>query len=153
VRFGGNARLDNLQAAIMRVKLRHYDKALKTRRRLARLYNEQLSSCEALLLPPAPDSDPDRYDIYQNYEIQAEDRDQLRQHLVDDGIGTIVQWGGYMVHQFEELKLKYNAPYAEEMSRRYMLLPMHHLLSEEQVIQICKSIREFYKSSKNSSAF
>lgn len=144
-RFGYNARLDNVQAAIMRVKLRYYERDLERRRALARQYQKRLSSLPELLLPPGPDDDPDRFDIFQNYEIEADRRDELRAYLADRGIGTILQWGGHVIHQFEKLGLRSNAPYAERMSGRYMMLPMHHLLSADEVSRVCDAIVAFYR--------
>jgi dTDP-4-amino-4,6-dideoxygalactose transaminase len=145
VRFGYNARLDNLQAAIMLVKMRNYGRDLERRRTLARIYQDRLNAIGALHLPPAPDSDNVRYDIYQNYEIEADRREELREYLAVRGIGTIKQWGGHMVHQFEKLGLKSNAPYAEAMSSKYMMLPMHHLLSDDDVDYICEAVAAFYR--------
>lgn len=144
VRFGSNARLDNVQAAILLVKFKRYQQSLERRRALARIYETRLRAIPELLLPPGPDADNRRYDIFQNYEIEAERRDDLRAHLVGDGIGTIIQWGGYMIHQFEALGLRANAPYAEAMSRKYLLLPMHHLLTDDEVNRVCDSITAFY---------
>ena len=148
VRFGYNARLDNLQAAIMLVKLKTYERDLERRRAIARIYEERLKHLDELLLPPAPDSDNLRYDIFQNYEIEADQRDMLRQHLAAHGVGTIVQWGGHLIHQFDKLGLKSNAPYAEAMSSRYLLLPMHHLLSDDDVHHVCSSVVGFYRGRK-----
>ncbi|MEO0579251.1 MAG: DegT/DnrJ/EryC1/StrS family aminotransferase, partial [Pseudomonadota bacterium] len=92
--FGYNARLDNLHAAVLLFKLRTYDDDVATRRRLAGVYDSRLSEMSQLRLPPAPDADPKHFDVYQNYEIDAEDRDSLREHLASKGIGTILQWGG-----------------------------------------------------------
>jgi dTDP-4-amino-4,6-dideoxygalactose transaminase len=142
--FGANARLDNLQAAIMSVKFRFYVRDLERRRALAKMYQEQLGEMAELLLPPAPDSDPNRYDIFQNYEIEADNRDGLRDHLAQAGIGTIIQWGGHVIHQFEKLGLKHHAPYSEAMSKRYLLLPMHHLLRDDEIAYVCDAIRAFY---------
>lgn len=146
VRFGYNARLDNVQAAIMLVKLRTYAESLERRRALARIYDERLSGLEEVLLPPGPDADNERYDIFQNYEIEAESREALRDHLRARGVGTILQWGGHVIHQFEKLGLRHNSPYAEAMSSRYMLLPMHHLLKDDDVHFVCDAILGFYRS-------
>jgi dTDP-4-amino-4,6-dideoxygalactose transaminase len=143
--FGSNARLDNVQAAIMSVKFKFYERDLERRRSLARIYQSRLSELTELLLPPGPDDDHDRYDIFQNYEIEADSREGLRDHLAAAGVGTILQWGGHMIHQFEKLGLRSNAPYAEEMSKRYMLLPMHHLLDDDEVHYICDQMIKFYR--------
>lgn len=144
-RFGVNARLDNIQAAVLRVKLRRYDEAIARRRAIAGIYQERLGDLRELQLPPPPDSDPLRYDIFQNYEIEAERRDELRSYLASAGVGTLIQWGGFVIHQFEKLGLRSDAPYAEKMSRRYVMLPMHHVLSDEDVFYVCDKVRSFYK--------
>jgi len=145
-RFGLNARLDNVQAAVLNFKLKSYGAFVARRRAVASLYCERLGGLNSLLLPPAPGLEPNRFDVFQNFEIEAEDRDQLREHLTARGIGTILQWGGSMIHQFPELGLKSDAPYAEGLSRRYMMLPMHHLLRDEDVHYICDEIEKFYRN-------
>ena len=143
-RFGHNGRLDNIQAAILRIKLAHYDEAIARRRAIAARYQAGLADVSQLQLPPAPDSDNLRFDIFQNYEIQADDREALRERLTERGVGTILQWGGHMIHQFTDLGLKSDAPYAEAMSARYMMLPMHHMLSDDDVDYVIEQIRAFY---------
>ena len=142
--FGYNSRLDNIQAAVLLKKLKRYQEAIDHRRRLAAQYHYHLHSLEQLLLPPPPDADPRHFDIYQNYEIEADNRDGLRRHLEQNGVSTILQWGGFMVHQFESLGLRGNAPAAEKVSARFMLLPMNTSLSEEDVDYVCRQITEFY---------
>lgn len=142
--FGRNGRLDNIQAGILNIKLAHYDAAIARRRVIAQIYQDALGGRNELILPPPPGSDDLRFDIFQNYEIQANDRDALRTHLLDNGIGTILQWGGWMVHQFDDLNLRSDAPYAEEMSMRFMMLPMHHMLSDDDVGYVCDKVLGFY---------
>lgn len=142
--FGVNGRLDNIQAAILRLKLARYDESIARRREIARIYDMRLGGLDALLLPPGPDSDNLRFDIFQNYEVQADQREQLREHLTSRGIGTILQWGGHMIHQFEDLALRSDAAYAEEMSKRYMLLPLHPMLSDDDVNYVCDNVLAFY---------
>lgn len=142
--FGRNGRLDNIQASILDIKLAHYNEAIARRRDIAQKYQDALGACNDLILPPAPGSDAIRFDIFQNYEIQANDRDELRAHLSEAGIGTMLQWGGWMVHQFDGLGLRSDAYYAEQMSKRFMLLPMHHMLSDEDVAYVCEQILAFY---------
>lgn len=142
--FGHNGRLDNIQAAILRNKLRRYDDAIRRRRAIANHYQARLGDVAAMLLPPPPEENGKRFDIFQNYEVQADRREDLRTFLADRGIGTIIQWGGWMVHQFDDLHLRSNAPYAEAMSKRYMMLPMHHLLSDDDVDHVCDAVLAFY---------
>lgn len=143
--FGRNGRLDNIQAGILDIKLAHYDDAIARRRAIATMYQDALGDRNELILPPAPGSDDKRFDIFQNYEIQAHDRDALRAHLSENGVGTILQWGGWMVHQFDDLNLRSDATYAEEMSQRFMMLPMHHMLSDADVAYVCDQVLAFYK--------
>lgn len=143
-KFGHNGRLDNIQAAILRLKLAHYDEAIDRRRAIAARYQAGLGDIGQLLLPPPPGSDPLRFDIFQNYEIQAENRTGLRDHLSAQGIGTIIQWGGWMLHQFDDLDLRTDAPYAAGMVDRYMMLPMHHMLTDDEVDYVIDQVRGFY---------
>lgn len=144
--FGFNARLDNLHAAILNFKLKTYDQEIARRRELAAMYHFHLKDVSELMLPPPPAVDSDHYDIFQNYEIEAERRDELRSYLNEQGVGTILQWGGYTVHQFEKLGFDVALPYTERMTRRFMLLPMNTSLADEDVNYICKKIKEFYIS-------
>ena len=144
-RFGMNGRLDNLQAAVLDLKLKYYDEAISRRREIASRYHEGLRDIESLILPPPPGSDLNRFDIFQNYEIQSDRRESLRSYLSERGVGTIIQWGGYMLHQFKDLGLRACAPYAEEMSKRYMMLPMHHLLTDEQVEHVVGTVNNFFE--------
>jgi dTDP-4-amino-4,6-dideoxygalactose transaminase len=142
--FGMNGRLDNLQAAILRLKLARYDEAIARRRAIAAVYDARLSGLPGLLQPPGPDADPERFDVFQNYEVQSDRRDALRAFLGERGVGTILQWGGSMIHQFTDLGLRANAPYAEAMSRRFMLLPMHTALSDDDVHYVCEQVEAFH---------
>jgi dTDP-4-amino-4,6-dideoxygalactose transaminase len=145
VAWGTNSRLDNLQAAVLDFKLRTFDKDLERRRHVARLYDRGLREVKELFLPPAPDADPAHHDIYQNYEIEAEQRDRLKQHLQDNGIRTIVQFGGKAVHQFSGLGFTgVSLPVTERLYTRALLLPMNTTLSDEDVAYVVAKIREFY---------
>ena len=144
VTFGYNCRLDNLQAAILNFKLRNYDREIARRRDIARMYHDMLADIEELHLPPGPDAEPDHFDIFQNYEIEAEQRDALREHLKSYGVSTILQWGGKAIHQFPKLSLGRELPYTERMTSRFMLLPMNTSLADEDVHYVGSTIRRFY---------
>ena len=147
--FGFNSRLDNLQAAILGLKLKYYDEDVFRRRQIATLYHLHLCAIEQILLPPAPDSEVDHFDVFQNYEIEAQDRDKLREFLSKAGVGTILQWGGHTIHQYSELGFNSDLKYTEEMTKKFMLLPLHAMLSDKDVVYICKKINEFYDSKNN----
>ena len=144
VSWGLNSRLDNLQAAILDFQLKKYDQVMARRRHLASLYTERLKDVAELVLPPAPDSDPDHFDIYQNYEIEAEKRDELKQYLKEHGIGTLIQWGGQAVHHLKALGFTKHLPYTDWLFTRMLMLPMNMSLSDEDVHYVCDNIRNFY---------
>ena len=54
------------------------------------LYNDYLKDTPKLKLPPKPNDESDNFDVFQNYEIEAEDRDKLKQYLESYGIGTMI---------------------------------------------------------------
>ena len=146
VSWGLNSRLDNLQAAILDYRLGNYGAVVERRRALARLYRAGLGDLEELALPPGPDGDPDHFDIYQNYEIEAVWRDELRERLKSCGIGTLVPWGGKAVHQWPRLGFDASLPFTEALFERLLLLPMNPSLADDDVHAICDTVREFYRS-------
>lgn len=142
--WGLNSRLDNLQAAILNHKLKSYDQAIARRREIATKYQDMLGAIDLLQLPPAPDSDPEHFDIFQNYELQADHRNALRQYLKQHGIGTLIQWGGKAVHQFSNLGFRIKLPATERLFERCLMLPMNTALSDADVEYVCNTIRRFY---------
>ena len=145
--WGFNFRLDNLQAAILHVQFKSYDATIDRRRRIAAMYQRGLADLSQLTLPPAPDSDPDHFDVYQNYEIEAERRDDLRAYLKEQGIGTLVQWGGKAVHQWEKLGFNVSLPVTERLFARCMLLPINLFVSDDDVQYVIERVRAFYGQS------
>jgi dTDP-4-amino-4,6-dideoxygalactose transaminase len=145
VSWGLNSRLDNLQAAILDYRLQRLDRAIERRRAIARRYRTELAGVGEIVLPPGPDADPDRFDVYQNYEIEAERRDELREFLRVRGVGTLVAWGGKAVHQWERLRLKASLPATERVMARSLMLPMNPGLSDEEVASVAAGVRAFYR--------
>jgi len=147
VRWGRNSRLDNLQAAVLRVKLAWVGEEIATRRRLARRFHERLTHVPELVLPPPPDDSPraPHFDVYQNYEIEAEARDGLRAHLAEHGVGTLLQWGGRGVHQFPALQIRQSLPRTERILARSLMLPLNTSLTDEEVDYVCDQVTGFYE--------
>ena len=145
-RWGRNSRLDNLQAAILDFKLKKYDDVVARRREIASIYHSRLSSFKQLLLPPAPSEDSDNFDVYQNYEIQAEKRDALKEFLYKNGIGTLVQWDGKGIHQWKYLGFKSILPKIENFFNNCIMLPMNTFITNDDVEYVTEKISEFYKS-------
>jgi dTDP-4-amino-4,6-dideoxygalactose transaminase len=144
--WGRNSRLDNLQAAILDHRLKSYDKVIARRRAMAQMYQDRLRDLDELKLPPAPGADPDHFDIYQNYELEADRRDELKEHLRQRGVGTLIQWGGKGVHQWERLAFTCRLPKVERFFERCIMLPMNMFLSDDDVEYVCASVRSFYRS-------
>ena len=140
-----NSRLDNLHAAILDLKLKQLPNWIRRRREIAGIYHEYLSEIPQLLLPPPPKTDDTYFDIFQNYEIEADDRDLLKPYLQEKGIETMIPWGGKGIHQFAALGLTdFLLPRTEQMFKRALMLPMHCELADEQVIYVAEMVRKFY---------
>jgi dTDP-4-amino-4,6-dideoxygalactose transaminase len=83
--------------------------------------------------------------VYQNYEIEAERRDDLRRHLEQDGIRTIIQWAGSPVSDFDLPGVRVmDLPRTELLFERCFLLPMNTSLTDDEVRYISASARRFY---------
>jgi dTDP-4-amino-4,6-dideoxygalactose transaminase len=145
VAWGYNSRLDNLQAAILNFKLKTFDQDCVRRRAVAARYQAGLGDLKELTLPPAPDADKRHHDVYQNYELEADRRDELRKHLEEQGVRTIIQWAGTPVHQFSELGFTVKLPRTDAFFKRCFMLPMNAAVSDEDVDYIIAAIRQFYR--------
>ena len=145
IRWGRNSRLDNIQAAILSFKLKTYDNVIKRRREIAQMYQDRLGSLEELQLPPAPGVDSDNFDVYQNYELQADSRDNLKIYLSKNNVGTLIQWGGKGIHQFRQLGFKQVLPNTERFFERCIMLPMNIFISDSDVDYVCKTVLDFYR--------
>lgn len=140
--WGWNCRLDNLQAAILDLKLKRIPQWITRRRQLAGIYEEALAGIPHVKLPPGPDHGP-FFDVYQNYVIEAERRDALAQYLTDKKIETLVSWPVPMHHQPLGLN-HFKLPRTEALADRVLSLPLTTELEEDQVILVADTIREFY---------
>lgn len=142
--WGTNSRLDNIHAAILNHKFPLLPAHLERRREIARRYAAAFADLDELTLPPGPDGDADRYDCFQNYEIESPRRDQLKAYLAANGVGTIIQWGGTAVHQFRRLGFTQHLPRTDRFFERCLLLPMNHLLDDSAVAHVCVMVRRFH---------
>lgn len=144
--WGRNSRLDNLQAAILNQRLTGYGNIIERRRTIASMYQERLGDLEELQLPPAPDADPDHFDVYQNYELQADRRDELKGYLANKGIGSLIQWGGKGIHQWERLGFAVKLPKVERFFEHCLMPPMNMFVENDDIDYVCEKITEFYRS-------
>jgi dTDP-4-amino-4,6-dideoxygalactose transaminase len=145
VSWGLNSRLDNLQAAFLNYQLKDYDHIVRWRRALASVYSKQLRHIKQVVLPPSPGSEYEHFDIFQNFEIEAEQRDDLKRYLAECGIGTLVQWNGQPIHQLVSLGFTQSLPKTDRLFERLLMLPMNMSLTDEDVEYVCNRIAEFYR--------
>lgn len=139
---GYTALLDNVQAAVLDMKLRKLPTWIEHRRGIAELYRERLSGIEGLTLPHFAD---DRFfDVYQNYVIRTPSRGELRDHLRQDGIETLVHWPKPM-WKHDGLNLKDpNLPETTRICNEVISLPMSAETTPEHVEAVSESIRDFF---------
>ena len=143
--WGRNSRLDNLQAAILNHNLKSYNLVIQRRREIANKYFSALSVLEELKLPERPSKDSDHYDVFQNYEIEAQRRDELQKFLKNNGIGTLIQWGGKAIHQWDHLGFNIHLPKSEEFFKKCIMLPMNMFITNNEIEYISNKIKEFYR--------
>ena len=144
---GFNSRLDALQAAILRVKLRHLDRWNDSRRLIAALYGKLLGEIDGLQTScQQPHTDP----VFNYYTIRLEDfrasREQLQQHLKSEGIDTTIYYplSLHLQEAYQPLGYKLgDLPESEHAQEEVLSLPMYPELSEEQIQRIVKAITEF----------
>ncbi len=143
VRLGFNSRLDELQAALLRVKLRHIDRWNSRRAEIAKIYTEALKPYVR-----TPFVDDGNTHIYHQYTIRTEKRDELRQHLADKGIATAIHYPVPLHLQpvFQKLGYKEGTfPVAEKAAREVISLPVFPEMTDEEINYVIDSIIEFFK--------
>ena len=142
---GTNSRLDALQAAILRVKLRHLDRWSEGRARNAALYNGLFEGSRVV----RPHHDPRTRHIYNQYVIRVPKRDELRTFLSERTIGNEVYYPVPLHLQkcFASLGYKEgDMPNAEAAARETVALPIYPELTEEQIRYVAATVREFVDS-------
>ena len=139
---GLNSRLDELQAAVLRVKLPHLDADNESRRRIAAIYDSILAET-ALALPK---TSPDGTHVYHQYVIRTPRRDTLKTYLREKGIGTLIHYPvpvhlqpAYAGRSLGEEHL----PNTENIAGQILSLPMFPELREEQALIVAEGIREW----------
>lgn len=141
---GHTALLDNVDAAVLDVKLRHLPNWISHRRQVASAYHDALGPIEGLHLPHF---DGVEYsDSYQNYVIRTEHRDELRAHLTADGIETLVHWPKPMwAHKSLNLRIP-ALPKTEQICQQVVSLPMSAETTFEEVNIVVGSIQKFFET-------
>jgi len=150
--IGGNFRLDEIQAAILNVKLPHLDQWSAARRAAADFYTaefKRLAAADKLVLPEEPyrDCGLTNHHIYHQYAIRVKKRDELRAHLEKREIGTAVY---YPLGLHEQECFRYlgyqpgDFPQTEEAARETLALPIYPEIPREAQRYVVNCIAEFF---------
>ena len=140
---GMNTRLDDLQAAILRVKLRHLDRATARRRAIARRYHESLADLP-IVLPPR---DKTVEHVYHQFVIRLPERDRLREHLQAQGVDTAVLYPVPIHKQpayHGRIATCGDLSVTDRAASELLCLPIHPALDDSDVERVTTAIRDFF---------
>lgn len=143
---GLNSRLDEIQAAVLRVKLKYLDEWNERRQRIAARYIEGLQALD-LVLPFVPDwADP----VWHIFAVQSRDRDGLRAALTGKGIGTMIHYPipPHMQKAYSSLGFhEGDLPISERIHRNVLSLPMGPSMDDDQVSTVIRAIKDAFEYS------
>lgn len=140
---GYNSRLDELQAAVLRVKLTHLPAWTTQRQQVAAWYGKHLAGIEALRLPHTALG---ATHVYHLYVVQHDQRDALQQHLTAASIGTMIHYPvpPHRQQAYANLGFPPGAfPIAEQLAATCLSLPMYPGMTEDQVVAVANAMRSF----------
>jgi dTDP-4-amino-4,6-dideoxygalactose transaminase len=143
---GVNSRLDELQAALLRVKLRHLDLWTARRQQNAQLYRQLLGERELPVVLPEPAPYQSRH-VFHQFVIRSRERDRLRAYLAEHGVGTEVYYPIPLHLQPCYRDLGYREgelPESERAAREVLALPVHPALRRDQIERVAELIAAFY---------
>ncbi len=144
VLVGYNARIDELQAAVLRIKLKRLAEWNARRREVARRYDELLRDTP-VARPPLPKGEEH---VWHLYVIRAPRRDALQQHLTSRGIQTGIHYPipCHLQPAFAELGYrKGSLPVSERLADEVLSLPMYPELTDAQIQRVADAVREFFR--------
>lgn len=142
---GYNGRLHAIQAAFLRIKLRHLDAWTEGRRRAADRYRDALAGIDEIRVPE--EAGYARH-VYHLFVIRAERRDELQQHLTGEKIGTGLHYPLplHLQHAYEHMGLGEGSfPVTERAAASLLSLPMFPELTDAQIERVADAIRRFYR--------
>ncbi len=151
--IGYNSRLDTIQAAVLNVKLKYLSAWNRKRLENARLYNQKLAGITEIVTPSIDDANPS---VFHLYVIQTEKRDELLKHLNDNGVGAGIHYPVpiYSLGAYASLNQNGgNFPVTEKLSKQILSLPLFPELTEAQIDEVVRLIKNFYQVEKTAGAF
>jgi len=137
VQWAWKSRIDNIQAAILNVKFKYYDKLLARRKQIADMYCEGLKNLP-LRLPNYTEED-----VIQEFIIRMENREEFKKHMDAKGVELLIR-EVTPNHKVKNLFLDTNLPVTENISKDAVRLPAYPELNDDEVNYIIASIKEFY---------
>ncbi len=146
--IGGNFRIDELQAAVLNVKLKHLDAWTEGRQRNAAFYDSAFARANLGDALRTPQAAPGVRHIYNQYVIRVRDRDRLRSHLASSGVGSEIYYPIPLHLQkcFEYLGYKSgDFPHSERAAEETLALPIFPELTEMQLQYVVDTIAAFYR--------
>jgi dTDP-3-amino-3,4,6-trideoxy-alpha-D-glucose transaminase len=140
--IGRNSRLDEIQAAVLRIKLRYLEEWNLSRLRFAKMYLDQLSRLGSRLILPYA-SEPGAH-VYHLFVVQREHREALRAHLAMQGIETMIHYP-FLLHQQPLFRRQRQRPLpvAEGLVKRIFSLPLYPQLRVDELLAVSRAICEF----------
>jgi dTDP-4-amino-4,6-dideoxygalactose transaminase len=141
---GVNSRLDEIQAIFLSIKLKHLTKWNEARMEIAEKYNFLLQNTGDLVLPQ---SAKNASSVYHLYVVRTKHRNKLQEHLMENGIGTLIHYPipPHLQKAYNEMNYqKGDFPISEEIAETCLSLPIYPGLSETDVEFIAKAIKNFY---------
>ena len=142
---GYNSRLDEIQAAVLSVKLKYLTEFTKQRQDIAATYNAELTGVGDIVLPTVH---PNATHVYHQYVIRTSKRDQLQAFLGERNIGTLIHYPipPHLQKAYTELEQRAGAfPMAENLAKSVLSLPIYPGLSRQDVSFVAETIKEFFK--------
>ncbi len=139
--IGFNSRLDDIQAAILRVKLKRIDSFNENRRRVAKAYSEGLKDFVV-----TPFEDKKGVHVYHQYTILSEKRDKIMEHLTKKEIASAVYYP-IVLHKQEVFAKDFNSislPVSEKIAASCMSLPIYPEMTAEQIEYVVSSVKEVF---------
>ncbi|CDQ18956.1 DegT/DnrJ/EryC1/StrS family aminotransferase [Halobacillus karajensis] len=141
--LGFNSRLDSIQAAILRVKLRKIDEWNEGRRRVDSYYKKYLGDIDGIILPTERNFTKHVHHQYTT-TITKGNRDELQNHLKEKGIGSMVYYP-IPVHKLPLYDLDIDLPNTNKLADMVLSLPIYPHMSEEDVKEVAEAIKEYFR--------
>ncbi len=141
---GVNSRLDEVQAAMLSIKLKYLDAHNQERQRLGKYYDDGLANVGDIILPKCAD---DCSTVHHIYQIRTNRRDELQSYLSQQGIGTIIHYPvpPHLQKAYKELGYKKgDFPIAEDIAETTLSLPLYQGIPESDLLRVIDTIKTFY---------